>query len=409
MFVFTLVEKEFSEIFVAGATVQTGQQVAKKTAPQIGSKVSSKSAGAAAKKASPQVKAATKSKNTVSGTVKTAPQFKTATKSKTWVAGALKTVPQSNTTAKSKKMVTGTTTNGIIGKTVKSQFVQQVPQKKLFVEETVSKDRSWNIYTGNPGFYITEGDNINFGNVTTLSDSAFLEARQTVVPKTIKPYGIVGKELVVPGQDWVLGIILIFWMIFASVRVGFLKYLGQLFVSLVSFSAATRLYQQRGYKTMYGALRLDLIFHLILPLAVFQIAEYYKVDIPGYPAVLFFLALLLIINGYIFTKILLLRVAGSIVMLKEQTDETVFNIKLYYKALGLILLPVVTIHAIIDESNLITTWVMAGFIAIMYIATVIRTIFVGNRKDISNFYLILYLCTLEILPLLLIFKLMSSE
>jgi hypothetical protein len=73
------------------------------------------------------------------------------------------------------------------------------------------------------------------------------------------------------------------------------------------------------------------------------------------------------------------------------------------------LLPIVTIHTIIPETNIITIWVMAALIVIMYVSTAIRSIYLGNRKDISIFYLILYLCTLEILPLLLIFKLMGTE
>lgn len=349
MFVFPLVEKESSNANVADATLQAGLQ-------------------------------------TVGNTTQ---QNQTGVKVKTPVNGAVKIV--------------------VNGKQTSNQFKKEVFLKNSYVEEPIVKDKFWNIYTGNPGFYITKGDTVNFGTVSTLPDSVFLQARHTIVPKTVKPYGIVGKELVVPNQDWILGLILVLWIIFASVRVGFLKYLGQLFVSLVSFSAATRLYQERGYKTMYGALRLDFIFHLILPLSVFQIARYYNIDIPGYPAILFFLALLLVINGYLFIKILLFQLGGSIVMLKSQTEESVFNIRLYYKALGLFLLPVVTIHCINDKSNFITIWVMAGLILIMYIFALIRSIYVGIRKDVSIFYLILYLCTLEILPLLLIFKLMSSE
>jgi len=349
MFVFDLVEKEISEAFVVNATVQTGQQIVQKVAPQ-------KQIGV----------------NTKSGATNSA-----------------KTI--------------------IKGKPFNNQPKKEFFQKKLYTEEPVVKDATFNIFTGNPGLYITAGDTVNFGNVTTLSDSSFLQARHTVVPKSTKLYGFVGKELVVPNQDWVLGIILIFWVIFASVRVGFLKYLGQLFVSLINFSAATRLFQQRGYKTMYGSVRLDIIFHLILPLSVYQIATFYKMDIPGYPAILFYLALLLVINGYLFTKIFLYQLAGAIVMLKEQTEESVFNIRLYYKALGLILLPIVTVHAVIAQTNFVTIWVMAGLIVIMYVANVIRTIYLGIRKDISIFYLILYLCTLEILPLLLVFKLISSK
>ena len=318
-----------------------------------------------------------------------------------------KAAPQKQTTVKTKSVVPNSTKTITKGIPVSNQFKKEVFQKNSYTEEPIVKDAFLNIYTGNPGLYITAGDTVNFGNVITLPDSAFLQARHTIVPKSTKPYGFVGKELIVPNQDWVLGIILIFWAIFASVRVGFLKYLGQLFASLVNFSAATRLFQQRGYKTMYGALRLDIIFHLILPLSVYQIATFYKMDVPGYPSIVFFLALLLVINGYLFIKIWLYQLAGSIVMLKEQTEESVFNIRLYYKAIGLILLPIVTIHAIIPETNFITIWIMAGLIVIMYVANVIRTIYLGIRKDISIFYLILYLCTLEILPLLLVFKLIS--
>jgi hypothetical protein len=357
MFVSCLVEKEFSEALGAEATAQSARRVVRKPVPQK----------------------------------------KTANTSKSAVKSTLKNSAKN------------TTKTVIKGKQLKKQLKKEVSQKRSYSEEPITRDATWNIYTGNPGIYITGGDTANFGNVAAISDSTFINAPRIIVPKTIKPYGIVGKELIIPNQDWVLGIILIFWMIFASVRVGFLKYLGQIFVSLVNLRAANRLYQQSGYKTMFGAVRLDIIFHLILPLSIFQIASYFKIDIPGYPAILLYLAILLIINGYLYTKILLFRMAGSIVMLKEQTEETVFNTRLYYKALGLVLLPIVTIHAILSETNFITILVMAGLIIIMYIATVIRTIYLGNRKDISFFYLILYLCTLEILPLLLVFKLISAQ
>lgn len=351
MFVFNLTEKENSEVLVSDATVQKSQQTGMKAAQK-------NLAGSKAKKS----------------WVKSSPKFE---------AG---------------------------GKQSSNRLKKEVPQRNTYAEEPITRDANWNIYTGNPGFYITSGDGVNFGTVTSLSDSAFLKAQHTVaVPKETKPYGNVGKDLIVPNQDWMLAMILILWVLFASVRVGFLKYLGQLFTGLVKFSTATRLYEQRGYSIKYGALRLNLIFLLTLPLSVFQIARFFGINLPGFPDILFYFALLLIINGFLFVRILLYRLVGSIVMLKEQTDESVFNIMLYYKALGLFLLPIVTIHAVVAATNFITIWIMAGVIAIMYVAALIRSIYTGNRKGISIFYLILYLCTLEILPLLLIFKLMSSK
>jgi len=290
----------------------------------------------------------------------------------------------------------------------RNRLKKEAFQKKTYTEEAPVKDGSWNIYTGNPGYYTTAGDTVYFGTATALSDSAFLKSQRTVVPVSVKPYGIVGKERTVPGQDWILGLVLILWMIFASVRVEFPEYLGQIFSGLVNLNAATRLFRQRGYKMMYGTVRLDLIFYLVVPLSLFQIARFFKVDASGFPLIVLFIGLLVVINTYFFIKTFIHRLIGSITMLKEQTDELIFNIRLYYKVLGFLLLPLVTVHAILEETNFITIWIMALLIVLVHIATVIRSIYLGYQKDISIFYLILYLCTLEILPLLLIFKLILS-
>jgi|GEM_PF-631670 len=291
----------------------------------------------------------------------------------------------------------------------KKQTKKEVSKQVNYSEESVVRDSRLNIYTGNPGYYATLGDTAYFGNVPTLSDSAFIQAQRTVIPVSTKPYGKVGKERIAPSQDWVLGLILILWIIFASVTANFPKYLDQIFLSLVNFKEATRLFRQRGYKMMFGAVRLDLIFHLVLPLSVFQIAQFFNVSIGGYPSIVLFIGMAAVINTYLFLKILLNKLVGSITMVKEQTKESLFNISLHYRALGFILLPLVTIHAILPITNFITIWIMAVLLVILHIAAVIRTIYLAYQKEISIFYLILYLCTLEILPLLLIVKLIVKQ
>ena len=119
MFVFQLVEKEISEGLVADATVQTGKQIVRKA------------------------------------------------------------IPQNKIGKPAKSALNGTTKIITKGKQVKKQLKKEIPQKKSYTEEPVVKDATWNIYTGNPGIYVTRGDTVNFGNVTTLSDSAFLRARYT--------------------------------------------------------------------------------------------------------------------------------------------------------------------------------------------------------------------------------------
>ena len=283
---------------------------------------------------------------------------------------------------------------------------KDISKKKAVFEESTENEAQLNIFTGNPGFDYSAGLNDNFGTVYPVPDSIFLKQQLSVAIKEVKPYGFVGKERKISTSDeWALALILILWMIFASVRVGSPKYLGQIFGSLVNFNAASRLFRQAGYRTMFGAFRLDTIFHLILPLAVYQIAQYFKVGISDYPTIVFFVGLFIVLNSYLFIKFFIYRIVGYIMMLKDQTEELIFNNKLYFRALGFILMPIVTIHAILEQTNFITIWIMAVLIILIYIAAVFRSFYLGYYKDISIFYLILYLCTLEILPLLLIFKL----
>jgi hypothetical protein len=302
-----------------------------------------------------------------------------------------------------------------------AQVLQQIDQrdknlalrkawlKKQQELQAQTRDSLYNIYTGNPGLYSTEGDTIGFGNVPYLSDSLFHENMQSIAEKPGKPYGLDGKNIDYPKQDWLLGLLLIAWVIFASVRVGFSKYLNQLIASLVNVGVATRLYRERGYKTFYGAILLNFLFYILLPLSVFQIVHFYNVDLPGYPDLVLFLILMLAISGYFFLKLFLCRIIGSIILLKEEIAESNYHMQMYYKVLGVFLLPIVTVHAVSNEIRYFTVLIMTVLIVMFYLASIVRSIYIGNRKGISNFYLILYLCMLEILPLILIFKILTKE
>jgi hypothetical protein len=286
--------------------------------------------------------------------------------------------------------------------------IKKALQKREQESKTTTRDSLWNIYTGNPGLYSTEGDTVGFGNVSYLPDSLFFNKPQIVVEKSGKPYGMEGKIIYSLNQDWLLGILLICWIIFATVRVGFNTYLKQLIEGLVNAGTSSRLYRERSYKTLYGAVRLDFIFHIILPLSLFQILDFYKINLPGYPDFIFYLLLLIAINGYFFLKFFLYRVIGSVIMLQDKIDESIYHMRMYYKGLGVFLLPVVTIHAAQAKISYITVLIMALSIGLFYLISILSGIYIGNKKGISIFYLILYLCMLEIFPLILIFKILAG-
>jgi hypothetical protein len=276
------------------------------------------------------------------------------------------------------------------------------------VEATFAeRDLSVNIYTGNPGIYQTEGDTLNFWSFTPVQIDSITKT-STISAQPEKPYGFNGKELKSEGQDWSFFLILIGWTVFASLQFGFAKYIVQVFQSIFNFSIAARLFRERGYNNNFGIFRLNIIFFLFLPFPIFLIARDNGMSMMGSSGIEFYLIVFVVVNAYFMLKILLYKILGSIFSKRETTGELIFNMMLYHNVLGLLLLPVATLHAWVPGFAPFSLFIVPALIAIFYLLSIVRSIYFAFREGISIFYLILYLCTLEILPILLVVKLATG-
>jgi len=268
------------------------------------------------------------------------------------------------------------------------------------------RDMGVNIFTGNPGFYQADGDTLNFWSLTPVPVDSTAVLKVTV-EQPGKPYGFDGKPIKSVEQDWTFFLILIGWSIFASLQFGFSKYILQVFQSAFNYGAASRLYRERGYSNNFGVFRLNVIFFLFLPFPIYLIAKDNGMTV-GSSGIEFFLIIFAVANAYFMLKILLYKLLGSIFSQKESTGELVFNMMLYHNVMGLILLPLATIHLLVPGFGIISMFLVPVLVAIFYLMSIFRSIYFAIRLGISIFYLILYLCALEILPILLVVKLATG-
>ncbi|MCW0483458.1 DUF4271 domain-containing protein [Prolixibacteraceae bacterium A06] len=219
-------------------------------------------------------------------------------------------------------------------------------------------------------------------------------------------------ELVLPEKkidrgtpDWVVGIFLLTLVLFATVRLFFNKYLVQLIDSTINYSSSSRLFRERSLSLTHASFRLDVIFYLVFSLFLFQAVEVFRVSIEINSVVLY----LLIFSGvvlYFLLKRLVYLFQGNISGGLPDTQEFLFNMSVYNRILGLVLLPISLVVAFTPLPD--PQWaILPGLVAIcfFYILLIFRGIRILMRKHFSIFYLILYLCALEILPLLFIYKL----
>ncbi|HZL11097.1 MAG TPA: DUF4271 domain-containing protein [Prolixibacteraceae bacterium] len=270
--------------------------------------------------------------------------------------------------------------------------------------------------------YIAPDSVICFG-----SHAEWSQFRSTYIPKfdyrkdLLKPVPydslhtvLKGVEVVFPGKklqqknpDWLIGVLILSFLLFASVRLIFNKYLSQLIQSAVNYSTFSRLFRERYFNVLHASFRLDLIFNMLMALFGFQFLSLYKINLGVSNSFYVYLICLGIVTGYFTAKRIIYYLIGILTERKQEIQEYLFNITVFNRVLGLFLLPVTVTIAFANLSQ-VEIFVFGGLliIIIFYMLSLYRGGKIFFIKQFPIFYLILYLCTLEIIPLFLIYNLL---
>ena len=107
-----------------------------------------------------------------------------------------------------------------------------------------------------------------------------------------------------------------------------------------------------------------------------------------------------------FVKITVTRILGNIFDVRDAASEYVYNVLLFNKTTGLVLFPICMLLAYarqIPPEILVWTGIVSSLLILIY--RLLRVILIGvANSSVSFFYIILYLCTLEIIPFIVIIK-----
>jgi len=115
-------------------------------------------------------------------------------------------------------------------------------------------------------------------------------------------------------------------------------------------------------------------------------------------------------NAYIILKLLTYRFIGFTFDSLTETQEYIFYLKLGNRIMGLIMFPIVVALFLIQGDGALFWLILGGIIVIFFsIIGLYRGMRVIAQKVFSIYYMILYLCTLEILPLLLLWRILLRE
>lgn len=221
----------------------------------------------------------------------------------------------------------------------------------------------------------------------------------------ILPEKSIGKN----NSDWIVGVIILSLIIIASVRIIFNTYLKQLFNATIKYSTATRLFRERNFNLLHAAFRLDVLFYLILSLFIYQNAYFFGITLGVTNPFLNYLICFCSIVAYFLAKRFVYMLIAVLTESKTETSEYLFNINIYNRVLGILLFPICLALAFIplsDDKYLILIGLV--LVSIVFLLNLSRGVRILFKKQFSISYLILYLCSLEILPLLVIYKIIAG-
>jgi hypothetical protein len=154
---------------------------------------------------------------------------------------------------------------------------------------------------------------------------------------------------------------------------------------------------------------LSIFFILTLTLFISQVMIYYGFHFyTGNIAVLGIVIALIVTIAYSI-KFATIKLLGYVFQIQREAADYIMTVFLFCNTLGLFMLPIVMCLTFVKQiPPSIFIYTGMGLIATFILLRVARGILLGlNSSEISKFYLFVYLCTLEILPFVILVKLFT--
>lgn len=208
-------------------------------------------------------------------------------------------------------------------------------------------------------------------------------------------------------EDWLTGIIIFALIIFAWVRLAFYRKYKDVITSVFNYKTSYNLYKERNSIWQRAAGMLNFLFLLNVSIFIYTVSRYYNIQ--SVPAGFKGFSLIFITTSAIYIlKTIGIFFIGQLFKAQEVAGEYISNLWLYNKVLGISMLIVnISFPFVKPEAKYLMLILALFFTVISLLLRYYRSLQIVIRIKLSFFYWILYLCTLEILPILIMVKLLK--
>ncbi len=210
-------------------------------------------------------------------------------------------------------------------------------------------------------------------------------------------------------EDWFILVILISAFLFGLIRRSSLDVLHSIERFFLFRSIGEPSARDTGSLFNWDSTIMNLLSFLTLGLFAYTAANLNDAVPAGFPGILIWLVLVIAIIAVVTMKHLVCLITGYISDERDLFAEYIISIYQFYR-FSAILIFVATVLIIYTTIVPAIVYLNAGLVAIaaLYLIRVLRLLLIFLNRNISLFYFLLYLCALEILPVVISVKYISG-
>jgi len=250
-------------------------------------------------------------------------------------------------------------------------------------------------------FYVMDSARLVYSNTPHQSYKAETQVNQELLSSTK------AEQLIKP--DWLIGIIIGCLVLFAWLKLFYNKFIDQTFISLWNFQLSENFLRDQSIFSRRVSMLLNLNFIVTTGLFFYLIAVFFELNPWSLTPFKVFLISTGTIALLLAARYIVSHITGTVFNYHKLFKDYLNQILIIYKIAGIVLIPIIMAIAYLPD-NLRIYLIITGLILLAagVLFRFVKGIQLIFNKDVSIFYLILYLCTLEFLPALVIYKFFSS-
>jgi hypothetical protein len=204
--------------------------------------------------------------------------------------------------------------------------------------------------------------------------------------------------------DWILPIVVFLFILLAWVQVFYHRRFRQLIIAPFSKRFLGQLLREGDLVSERMTIALGFIYLVTFALLILEVFGFSKpgIILPIHGLLMFGLVTAGLLLFWLL-KIGLIRFLSFIFRTRQTTREYILNTIIFNLITGITLLPVLTICIYLHSGFVL--WICVGLVILLFVFRFIRGFLIGiSLTKFSYVFLFVYLCTLEILPLAMLLK-----